>query len=169
MAAPVGASSDVYKPRTPGDPIGPSLATLVTGTPILADPVINEFSASTTGTNVEYVELLGAANTDYSVYTILEIEGDSESNEGTVGEVITAGTADAAGFWLANLAANTLENGTVTLLLVKGFSGAFGADLDTNDDGVLDSNPWEALFDAVAVNDGGVGLDLRGASPRPEL
>ena len=137
---------------------------MVTGAPILADPVINEFSASTTGTDVEYVELLGAANTDYSVHTILEIEGDSESNEGTVDEVIAAGTADAAGFWLANLAANTLENGTVTLLLVKGFSGAFGADLDTNDDGVLDSNPWEALFDAVAVNDGGVG-DLTYGTP----
>ena len=130
---------------------------IVTGTPRVAEPVINEFSASTTGTDVEYVELFGTAGADYSAYTLLEIEGDSESNEGTVDEVIATGTADAAGFWLANLAANTLENGTLTLLLVKNFSGALGADLDTNDDGVLDSAPWEALVDAVAVNDGGAG------------
>ena len=36
---------------------------------------------------------------------VLEIEGDSTSNVGTVDEVIAAGTTDAAGFWLANLAA----------------------------------------------------------------
>ncbi len=41
------------------------------------DPVINEFSASTTGTDVEYVEIYGAASTSYAAYTILEIEGDT--------------------------------------------------------------------------------------------
>ena len=39
-------------------------------------PKINEFSASTTGTDVEYVEVYGDADTDYSAYTILELEGD---------------------------------------------------------------------------------------------
>ncbi len=44
-----------------------------------AEPVINEFSASTAGTDVEYVEIFGDANTDYSAYTVLEIEGDYSS------------------------------------------------------------------------------------------
>jgi len=43
------------------------------GTSIL-EPKLNEFSASTTGTDVEYVEVFGTAGADYSAYTILEIE-----------------------------------------------------------------------------------------------
>ncbi|MEJ2208981.1 MAG: ExeM/NucH family extracellular endonuclease, partial [Anaerolineae bacterium] len=122
-----------------------------------ATPVLNEFSASTTGTDVEYVEVLGAASTDYSAYTILEIEGDSGTTLGVVDEVIAVGTTDAAGFWLGDLAANTLENGTISLLLVEGFTGTLGDDLDTNDDGTLDVTPWAALVDGVSVNDGGTG------------
>ena len=44
-----------------------------------AEPKINEFSASTTGTDVEFVEIYGDPTTDYSAYTILEIEGDFDS------------------------------------------------------------------------------------------
>jgi len=128
------------------------------GTPqISVEVVINEFSASTTGSDVEYVEIFGTPSTDFSAYTILEIEGDSTSNMGVVDEVISLGSTDGDGFYLVNLPANALENGTITLLLVQNFSGAFGDDLDTNDDGVLVLTPWEAIVDAVAVNDGGVG------------
>ena len=42
-----------------------------------ADPVINEFSASTTGADVEWIEVLGTPNSDYSTMPLLEIEGDS--------------------------------------------------------------------------------------------
>jgi len=124
------------------------------GTPSVPDPKINEFSASTTGTDVEYVEIFGPADTDYSTYTLLEIEGDG-SGAGFVDEVISVGMTDADGFWLGNLPPNALENGTITLLLVKNFSGALGDDLDTDNDGALDATPWEAVVDAVAVNDGG--------------
>ncbi|MCB0190037.1 MAG: ExeM/NucH family extracellular endonuclease, partial [Caldilineaceae bacterium] len=47
------------------------------------------------------------------------------------------------------------ENGTITLLLVTNFGGALGDDLDIDDNGSLDSMPWAAVVDAVAVNDGG--------------
>ena len=122
-----------------------------------AEPKINEFSASTTGADVEYVEFFGTPNTDYSAYTALEIEGDSNSNVGTVDEVISLGTTDAGGFYLASLPANALENGTLSLLLVKNFTGANGLDLDTDNDGVFDVTPWDAITDSVAVNDGGTG------------
>ncbi len=136
-----------------------------TTTCVPAEPKINEFSASTTGADVEYVEILGLANTDYSAYTVLEIEGDfSGSVTGVIEEVITLASSDVNGFYLANLAANSLENGTITLLLVKNFTGALGNDLDTNDDGTLDSTPWESIVDAVSVNDGGVS-DLTYAAP----
>lgn len=121
------------------------------------EPKINEFSASTTGTDVEYVEIFGDPNTDYSAYTILEIEGDSGTAAGTVDEVIPLGTTDVNGLYLANLPANALENGSLSLLLVKNFSGALNTDLDTNDDGAFDATPWDAVTDSVAVNDGGAG------------
>lgn len=123
-------------------------------TPI--EPKINEFSASTAGTDVEFVEIFGSATTDYSAYKILEIEGDA-SGQGVVDEVISLGTTDTNGFYLASLAANALENGSISLLLVKNFSGALTNDLDTNNDGVFDLTPWTALTDSIGVNDGGVG------------
>ncbi|HWQ84874.1 MAG TPA: ExeM/NucH family extracellular endonuclease [Anaerolineales bacterium] len=122
-----------------------------------AEPVINEFSASTTGTDVEYVEIFGTASQDYSTYTLLEIEGDSGAASGTVDEVIPLGLMDSNGLGLISLAANALENGTITLLLVENFTGALNADLDTNNDGVFEITPWSSIADAVAVNDGGAG------------
>jgi len=121
-----------------------------------AEPKINEFSASTTGADVEYVEIYGTPDTDYSAYSVLEIEGDS-TGAGVVDEVISLGTTDADGFYLASLPANALENGTISLLLVKNFTGALGDDLDTDNDGNFDSAPWDAIVDAVSVNDGGSG------------
>jgi predicted extracellular nuclease len=118
--------------------------------------LINEFSASTAGADVEYVEVLGAASTDLSAYTVLEIEGDT-TGAGVIDEVIAIGTTDAGGFYLAALPANALENGTISLLLVTGFTGALGDDLDTDNDGTFDSTPWDAVVDSVAVNDGGAG------------
>ena len=60
------------------------------GTVLPPEPKINEFSASTAGTDVEYVEIFGDPDTDYSAYSILEIEGDfSGTATGTIDEVIT--------------------------------------------------------------------------------
>ncbi len=96
----------------------------------------------------EYIEFFGEPETDYSAYTLLEIEGDSP-DYGMIDEVLPVGTTDVNGFYLVNVSANTFENGTLTLLLVKNFTGAFGEDIDTNNDGVMDDNPWEAIVDAV--------------------
>jgi len=124
------------------------------GGPSILEPKINEFSASTIGTDVEYIEIYGTPNINYSAYTLLEIEGDSY-NSGKVDEVISIGTTDANGFYLGSLPANALENGSLTLLLVKNFSGSYGSDLDTDNNGSLDVTPWEAIVDAVAIHDGG--------------
>lgn len=121
------------------------------------EPKINEFSASTAGTDVEYVEIFGTPNTDYSAYKILEIEGDAGTGVGTVEEVISLGTTDANGLYLFNLPANALENGTISLLLVKNFTGAINSDLDADNNGTLDTTPWDSIADSVAVNDGGAG------------
>jgi predicted extracellular nuclease len=121
------------------------------------EPLINEFVFNHTGTDThEYVEVFGAPDTDYSALTIIELEGDG-SGSGTVDEAITVGTTDAGGYWATAFLNNAFENGSVTLLLVDGFTGATGDDLDTDNDGVLDVTPWTGIVDGVAVSDGGAG------------
>jgi hypothetical protein len=121
------------------------------------DPVLNEFVANHTGTdNFEYVEVFGAPSTDLSAFTVLQLEGDG-SGAGVVDTVLPVGTTDAGGFWVSAFLSNELENGSMTLLLVEGFTGSGGADLDTDNDGLLDAAPWSRLVDGVAVFDGGAG------------
>lgn len=121
-------------------------------------PVINEFVFSHAGTDTsEYIEVKGAAGADLSAYTLLVIEGES-TGWGTIDRVFTVGTTDAAGYWSTGfLPQDTLENGTQTLLLVTGFTGAAGNDLDTDNDGILDATPWSAIVDGVGVLDAGTG------------
>jgi uncharacterized repeat protein (TIGR01451 family) len=119
--------------------------------------LINEFVFNHTGTDTnEYVEIFGDPSVDYSSYWLLEIEGDSGASLGVVDGVYNVGTTDAGGFWTTGFLSNEWENGTVTALLVRNFTGNQGDDLDTDDDGVLDVTPWDAIADDVAVNDGGV-------------
>lgn len=133
------------------------LGSLVAAQPAAAAApvVINEFSVSTAGTDVEYLELLTAPGTDLSGYRVLEIEGDSPTF-GVVDGVFTPNAPDATGRSLTTLAANDVENGTVSLLLVTGTIPAAGGDIDANDDGVIDA-PGLEVVDAVAVNDGTAG------------
>lgn len=131
-----------------------------------AAPVINEFSAQVVGADLyEYIEIHGAPNTDYSGLTILEIEGGGLTTlAGVIEGVFQVGTTDANGLWVVNLAANTLENSTLTLLLVSGFSGSLATDLDTDDDGAFDLTPWSAILDSVAVHYGGASDVTYGAT-----
>jgi hypothetical protein len=46
---------------------------------------------------------------------------------------------------------NFENNDNVTHLLVRGFTGQVGQDLDANDDGNLDAQPWTSIEDCVAV------------------
>jgi predicted extracellular nuclease len=116
------------------------------------DPVINEFVFNHTGTDTEaFIEVFGDPSSDYSGFTVLEIEGDG-SGAGTIDAVLTLGTTDGSGFWTDD---EDAENGTVTLLLVEGFTGSAGSDLDTDNDGVLNATPWTRIVDDVAVDDGG--------------
>lgn len=135
-----------------------------------SDPSINEFVFNHDGTDTsEYVEIFGAASTDLSAYTILQIEGDSGASQGTIDTAITVGTTDANGFWDSGLLNSEFENGTVTLLLVQGFTGAEGNDLDTDNDGTFDTTPWTSIVDSVAVDDGGAGDQTYEGTTGPAL
>lgn len=118
--------------------------------------VINEFVFNHVGTDTnEYVELFGSAGEDFSGLSIIQIEGDSGGSLGFLDTIDVGGTANAGGYWVTPFLGNRFENGSVTLLLVSGLTATTGTDLDTNDDGVLDSTPWTAILDSVAVSDGG--------------
>ena len=72
------------------------------------DPVINEFVANHTGSDTQaFVEVLGDASTDYSAYTVLEIEGEG-STAGTIDAVLPVGTTNGSGYWIDD---EDMENG----------------------------------------------------------
>ncbi len=130
---------------------------------VTVDPLINELVFNHTGSDThEFVEIFGGLNTDYSAFTILEIEGDA-TGAGVIDGAFTVETTDANGFWTTGFLSNMIENGTVTLLLAEGFTGAVGDDLDTDNDGVLDVAPWDRVVDDVAVTDGGASDRTYGA------
>ena len=101
------------------------------------------------------MEIFAAPNTDLSVFTLLQIEGDG-SSAGTIDTVIALGNTNASGFWETGFLDNEFENGTLTLMLVENFTGLEGDDLDVDDDGILDVIPWDRVVDDVSVFDGGV-------------
>ncbi|MBD2113179.1 MULTISPECIES: endonuclease/exonuclease/phosphatase family protein [Cyanophyceae] len=121
-----------------------------------AEPLINEFVFDHTGTDInEFAEIFGTASTNYSRYTLLQIEGDSGSTLGRITTAQTIGSTDANGYWTTGFLNNIYQNGTQTLLLVKGFTGSVNQVIDTNGDGVVDVTPWASVVDGVAVTDGG--------------
>ena len=124
------------------------------GEPGVVAPLINEFVFNHVGADTHaFIEFSGEADTDYSVLSIIEIEGDSATTgPGVIDAVLPVGTTDASGSWVSD---EDVENGSVTLLLVAGFSGVSGDDLDVDNNGVLDSTPWTEVLDGVAISDGG--------------
>lgn len=128
----------------------------IRGTVLSINPVINEFVINHAGADVnEFIEVFGAANTNYSTLSILFIEGDNTGTaSGVIDRIYNVGTTNAGGFWTTGYLNGELENGTATILLVENFTGTLSQDLDTNDDGVLDITPWTSILDAVAINDG---------------
>ncbi len=137
---------------------------VVLAAPALAQPQLNEIRTDQSGTdNDEYFELIGTPSSSLDGYTYLVI-GDG-SGSGTIEEVtdLTGLTIPASGFFVAAEGTFTLatpdlttdlnfENSdNVTHLLVSGFSGSNGQDLDPDDDGDLDITPWTQIDDCVAL------------------
>lgn len=106
--------------------------------------------------------------------SILAIEGDGTTIRGRVDFFTSFGNVSTGSNGLALLrdgatvlepapdAATTVvvdpysynENSTVTYLLVSGFTGAVGTDIDSDDDGTADGTfPWTAVLDAVGFRD----------------
>ena len=135
--------------------------------PPMPDVTINELRIDQPGTdNDEYFELYGPDGTSLDGLTYLVIgDGASSGDSGVIesvtdlsGQVIPASgyfvaTEDSFTLALADLVTSlNFENtDNVTHLLVYGFYGSNGDDLDTDDDGTLDSTPWEVELDRIAL------------------
>lgn len=133
---------------------------------VLVIPEINisEIRIDQPGSDVdEFVELEGPAGASVTGLTYLVI-GDGAGGSGVIENVTTLdGTIPSSGFFV--LAEGTFSLGAadqttslnfensdnVTHLVVAGFTGSNEDDLDTDDDGVLDAEPWDEVLDSVAL------------------
>ncbi|MCS6852595.1 MAG: hypothetical protein NZ700_15675 [Gemmataceae bacterium] len=149
-----------------------------------------------TDDNREYVEIRSLnPSMTLTGYWLLEIDGDSDNpgvvdNAQNLSSLATGsngllllgqnyatshpwGSAVPAATTRANLSGGTMENGAITFLLVRNFTGSVNQDLDSNNDGVLDVTPWSEIVDSVAWTDGTAGdrvytstvLTLSGGAP----
>ena len=136
------------------------------------DVRLNEIRSDMAGPDtIEFVEIAGAPGTALDDLTLVVI-GDGTGGSGVVervrslvGVVMPAdGTllignpatnpdvGNGAGASGANLNNDWIENSdNLTFFLVRGWTGAAAADLDTNDDGTLDSTPWVEVVDGIAL------------------
>ncbi len=166
VAVACGDNHDIVNPPPPspgGVTPGPAKKQPVVPGPTgdLAEPKLNEFVLGHVDADVfQYVEIIGSPNADYSAYTILLVDGDTNPNPGLVTHVIPVGKTDANGIWWSEHISQELEKENETILLVKDFEGKVGDDLDV--DGALDEKgrpqldftPWKGKpVDSVAVGD----------------
>ena len=115
------------------------------------------------GDDDEFFELTGPAGFSLDGLTYLTL-GDGAGGSGVVEALVdlTGSVIPADGVFLCAESSFTLgtadltasinfeNNDNVTHLLVSGFTGSGGDDLDTDDDGVLDVTPWSLILDDFA-------------------
>jgi hypothetical protein len=135
---------------TPGDPL--DAYTLV---------VIGDGSATTKSGVIECViPLTGGIVPESGFFTITatnQLTGNN-ARDGTIfdgyavetGLVPVAGDLQTSALNLENFGSGSLTQSS-TFLLVSGFTGSLNADLDTDDNGTLDSTPWASVLDQVSL------------------
>ncbi|HZL84114.1 MAG TPA: FlgD immunoglobulin-like domain containing protein [Candidatus Krumholzibacteria bacterium] len=125
---------------------------------------INEIRTDQEGTdNDEFFELAGLPGERLTALTYLVI-GDGTGGCGVIEAVVsldglaieadgTLVVSEATSSFVEDVTASlNFENSdNVTHMLVSGFTGTNGQDLDPDDDGDLDTTPWTAIVDAVGL------------------
>lgn len=128
--------------------------------------LINEIRIDQNGSDTdEYFELKGNANESLTGLSYIVI-GDGTGGSGVIESIthLDGYSLSADGLFLAaestfSLSAavdlfttlNFENSDNVTHLLVAGFSGSLGDDLDMDDDGMLDTLPWLNILDSIAL------------------
>ncbi len=149
--------------------LSPVLAIIILMAYAHAAPVLNEIRTDQVSDDVdEYFELAGDPGESLSGYWYVVI-GDGDNYDSGVVEMafdLSGLTIGADGFLsvgedgaipcgeIDEVSAGSLnfENSdNVTHMLVDGFTGALLDDLDTDDDGVFDTEPWLSVVDCIAL------------------
>ncbi len=142
--------------------------------------VLNEIAVSTTGTDWEFAELKGTPGMALDGVALIQIDGDGDIRSvtdfsgatlGDNGYVLAASATAEQTFGVTgdiSIADNTFTNVSSSYLLVAGWDGTATGDLDTDDDGVLDSTPWASVIDSVAVIGGDAPLVYADSSVGPD-
>ncbi|MEM7262446.1 MAG: hypothetical protein AAF488_10690 [Planctomycetota bacterium] len=131
-----------------------------------AQVVINEIRIDEPGTDInEFFELSGTPGEllDGLTYVVIGDSTGSMSGNLEFALPLDGNSLNASGYFvaaedtfvlgIADLTTDLVfENSdNVTHLVVTGFSGTVGDDLDTDDDGVLDVTPWTGIVDLIAL------------------
>ena len=138
-----------------------------------------------TDNGLEYIEIQAGANQTLSNRYVLIIEGDA-SSQGVIDLVINLGsyTTGSNGLLLIRDSPTAIspapdaqtsvvildfnpdiENGSNTYLIVESnIAPIVGTDLDTNNDGILETTPWTTVNDALGVSDSDPSDIVYGAS-----
>ena len=139
------------------------------------DVMLNEARLNQPGADDdEYFELTGTAGALLDGMTLVVI-GDGAGGGGVIEEAVdlSGQTIAANGFFLCGEPTMTIgtpdlayelnfeSSDQTTHMLVSGFTGMIDDDLDTDDDGVLDIEPWGSVLDCVAY----VGPDPAAGDP----
>ncbi|MHC4218277.1 MAG: hypothetical protein ACYSU7_07440 [Planctomycetota bacterium] len=153
------------------------LAAMATVTAQAQDPRINELRVGQAGADFdEYFELVGTPDSSLGGIFYIVIGNDNfDGNNGVVEEWVnlTPHAINPSGFYLTVTNFFTLtgtpdlylpeinfEGGNRTHMLVMNFTGLLDDDLDIDDDGILDAQPWDEIIDCVAlVGPGTPGVD----------
>jgi len=137
---------------------------------------LNEFLLNAPGADngQEFIEVRGNAEESTDGVTILAVDNNGAAigtilNAVSIAPSVRIGTnglllvRDSATVLTPAPAAQTvvqitdfapdLDDNSITFILVTGFSGSVGNDLDANDDGVTDSAPWTNVLDALYLAD----------------
>lgn len=162
-----GGSGDCFDP-IPGGSFPPDAA--VPSQPVINEYVFKHTAIGTVGTDYyEYVEIYGPPNTDLSDLSVVVVNSHDGRNLGEILHVIPIGRTNGAGFWRSCDgfldSDDAFVQSSASLFLVRGFTGIRGYDLDSTNDGVLDSTPWAEVLDEVAFDDQDVDADTFYATP----
>ena len=129
-----------------------------------SDILLNEARLNQPGDDDdEYLELIGTAGDSLDGLAFIVI-GDGNAGAGVIEEAIALDgfSINAAGFFLIGEPTLTIgvpdyayelnfeSSDQTTHMLVSGFTGLLNDDLDTDDDGVLDIEPWTNILDCAA-------------------
>jgi hypothetical protein len=138
-----GIGTDTLQVSVGGTPPAPDI-----------DIVINEFVANHVGADtMEFIEVKGTPNTDYSALSVLQIDGDG-TNDGTILSIHPVGFVGSTGYKnITGFMPDVLRNGNITLVLVENFRGNLFDDVDPDNVGSITNQPWDRTIDDVAVED----------------